>query len=210
MRNRTRLMLVTITAALVLAAMVGSASARRFEFSNTGIRAVWPAVSVSGGFGTEITCPVTLEGTLHSRTISKVIGQLIGYITRAIVGEVVCSGGSRMRALTETLSWHIQYSSFTGTLPNITAVNVSLINASFLLFISSLGASCLFRTSTAEPATLRFEREAGGVLTGALLGGSINSINGFPCNFGRITLSGRATVTLLGSTTTRIVVRLVQ
>jgi hypothetical protein len=36
-------------------------------------------------------CQVTLEGSLHTRTIAKVQGALIGYITTA---RLACSSGS--------------------------------------------------------------------------------------------------------------------
>jgi hypothetical protein len=50
-------------------------------------------------------CRLTLEGSLHARTIAKVAGALLGYITRFATGQ--CTQGTTI--LTETLPWHVRY-----------------------------------------------------------------------------------------------------
>jgi hypothetical protein len=63
-------------------------------------------------------CRLTLEGSLHTRTMAKVAGALLGYITRVTAAECVAA------MLTETLPWHVRYEGFSGTLPNITLLVV--------------------------------------------------------------------------------------
>jgi len=160
MRNRTKLVLTALTAALVLSAAVGSASATRLEISNTGIRVLYRALTFSeSGGGSETICPVTLEGTFHSRTISKVANSLVGFITRAFSASASCTGAGRAVVLAGTLPWHVRYESFEGTLPNITGINLLLEGASFL--ITEFGVSCLYRGQARGTAV----REAGGAIT---------------------------------------------
>jgi len=148
MRTYVKLILGAATAAVVLGAAVSSASARRIEVSSQRFHQVWTSISFAGEFATT-TCPVTLEGSFHSKTTSKVAGQLVGYISRVTVGNASCTAG-HSTALTETLPWHITYEGFTGTLPRITEIHILLIGAAFRFEI--LGGSCLVRTTTTEPA----------------------------------------------------------
>jgi len=150
MHTRSKLLLGALTAALVLGAAVGSASARRIQLSDQTFRAIWnPLVFSNAAESIEVRCAVTLEGSFHSKTLSKVNEQLVGYVTSAKVAEAGCAGG-RARALTETLPWHIRYESFAGTLPIITSISVRLVGASFLVEV--FGVSCLYATEAGHPA----------------------------------------------------------
>ncbi len=151
MTTSRKALLAGLIASLCLATAVSSASARRLETSEQHFLAIWTLLTFNeAGGGTPIECPVTLGGSFHSKTLSKVSGQLVGYITEAHVAEASCHN-ERARVLAETLPWHIQYNSFTGTLPNITGIRTTLIGASFL--VRAFGfISCLYRTSQAEPA----------------------------------------------------------
>jgi hypothetical protein len=190
-------------AAIIMAAAVATASANRLESSAQGIRAAWTTMTFAANGITTVTCPVTLEGTLHSRTITKVSGALIGYITRAIVGETACQAG-RARTLPETLPWHVQYLGFTAAagLPEIEKINIAVLNAAFLVQTRVLGSeiSCLYRTSATEPATGSFNRTlATGLLASASVGGRIRSATGGLCPPG--TLGGTSSsITRLGET----------
>jgi hypothetical protein len=215
MRTRSKLLLGTLTAAIVLAALVNTATARRLEISNTGIRHVWTNLEFTGFGGLFIVrCPVTLEGTLHSRTISKVSGQLIGYITRAIVGpREQCTGGSAV-ILTVTLPWHINYDRFIGELPRIRGIRLQLLNAGFNITARILGAetTCLFKSTHERPAfgILELNTE-----TGRVENLRADETEGIPRFEGAAAcpssgeFRGRATTTLLGNTTP-ITIRLVQ
>jgi hypothetical protein len=221
MRNRTKVVMTALTAALALSVAVSSASARRIELSNQNIRAVWEVNSKltlsNAEGGLTLACPVTLEGSFHSRTLSKVSGQLIGYVTRAFLtrsGCVVTGGVEDIRILngvettTNTLPWHIRYDSFTGTLPNITSIRLQLVNASFVL--TAFGVNCLYKSTTARPAFADTLVTAGAVTGLRALSERFIPVfeGGFLCPE-ETRFTGTARVTLLG-TTTAIRVRLVQ
>jgi len=148
MKTYVKLMLVAATATVVLGASVSTASARRIEVSSQRFHQVWSSLNFVGQFAT-VKCPVTLEGSFHSKTTSKVIGQLVGYISRVTVGNSSCTSG-HATALTETLPWHITYEGFSGILPRITEIHLLLVGAAFRFEL--LGGSCLARTTTTEPA----------------------------------------------------------
>jgi len=148
MKTHIKLILAAATATAVLGATVTTASARRIEVSNQRFHQVWRELSFEGEIAT-VTCPVTLEGSFHSKTTSKVAGQLVGYISRVTVGNSSCTSG-HATALTETLPWHITYQGFTGVLPRITEIHLLLVGAAFRFEL--LGGSCLSQTSTTEPA----------------------------------------------------------
>lgn len=201
MFRRSGLLLALITAAGVLAFGVATASAGRFNISNQGIRATWAAFRFNEGLA---TCPVTLEGTLHSRTIAKIARTLVGFITRAKIQT--CSVGAarwleELQGANNRLPWHIQYASFTGTLPTIETVRFQVIDLSFL--VTKMLESCLYRSTAAAPALLDFFREAGGALTIARFSNTEvipRVAGGLMCeNTAKLTGSGAPTV--LGSAT---------
>jgi hypothetical protein len=223
MRNRIKLLLTTLGAAIVLAAVVSSADANRIEVSNQSIRVVWSNLKFveGGGGGPSATCPVTLEGSFHSKTISKVSGQLIGYITAAALTNASCTfagGASSVRILNgveegathQTLPWHVRYDSFEGELPAITGIRLQLIGAAFLL--TAIGVSCLYQSTTAQPAFGNVLVTAGTVTdlrprTERLIPKFSGS--GLCPGSGRFSAASAATVTGQGNTTA-ITVTLVQ
>jgi hypothetical protein len=151
MHTHTKLMVAAATIAVFMAIIVTTAHASRFEPSEQGfvIRFAELASNLEGPF-IHVTCPVTLQGSFHSRTISKVCGQLIGHIAKASVAqtEPPCSGGSET-VLTENLPWHIQYTSFAGTLPLISRLRIAIVGARFL--IRDEGFSCLWQSGQRTP-----------------------------------------------------------
>jgi hypothetical protein len=186
-----KLLLAAAGATVLLGALVSSASAGRFEFSNQAIMAQWRSVEFNAAFGTT-RCQVTLEGTLHSRTMVKTVGSLMGYITRAILGP--CATGS-MTILTETLPWHVRYSGFTGTLPEIVSIIAHIIGFSKREREQG-GITCLERTTATRPAVITFHRDPiTHVLTEAGLSGRIGT--GAECFGAELTFtsdSGRVSV----------------
>lgn len=221
MRTHIKLVLTATAAALVLAAAVGTASARNLEVSNQSIRVVWTPLTFNGGAAGTIECNVTLEGTFVERTIAKVLGTLIGRVTRAIVGRP-CVGGTAWAyngtetnevlggTLATSLPWHITYQGFTGTLPRITSIRLLLIGAHFLLRkeIGGFPLLCNYTTTTTEPAEGIAEVEAGGAVGNLRADETrrIRSESGGLCPTGNFQNSGP--VTLLG-TTNRIIIRLI-
>jgi len=161
------------TTILVLALGVATASARNLSTSEQSIRATWSSLEFSAGV--TIRCRVTLEGSLHTRTIAKVARSLIGAGTRAIFahpctgGEAWADNGTESEPLGTAPSrgpGHLTYESFTGTLPNISAVSFSVSRISFVVQATILGLTCRGRYGRAEDnITGIAAREAGGGIT---------------------------------------------
>lgn len=187
--------LVTLVTACALLMLVGSASARILEISNQGIREVIENFTIRGG-GLTIVCPITLEGSFHSRTLAKTAGLLVGFITRAAF-RTPCEGLT-IRPLTETLPWHIQYRSFSGTLPLIERVRFSIVGFAFL--INLLGTSCLYRTTAEAPLGTGFLLEEEGTIRRINIEElvRIRLSSGIACP-SEMTASGEGRLTLLGN-----------
>src|SRR4029077_3157461 len=95
-----------------------------------------------------VRCPVTLEGSLHSRTIPKIVRVLlIGAVSTVRIKNESCTGGT---ASVLRLPWHMTYEGFRGTLPNITSVLLLLARFQFGLMVEIFGTrrTCLYGTST--------------------------------------------------------------
>jgi hypothetical protein len=212
MRKSAKALMMTLAAAILLAAATSTATANSLEVSNQGIRAYFPSLIFGqlGGGGNTLTCPVTLEGTFHSRTISKVSGALIGYITRARVQETACIGSANIpnahaQVLQETLPWHVDYLGFEGTLPSVNLL-LGLLNTAFRILELPLGATCLYRGT----AKGRFIRAAGGEgrLRADETFGIAKREGSILCPATGAFTGTSETVTLLG-TTTSIILRLI-
>jgi hypothetical protein len=154
-----RLLLAAALTASFLALACSSASAIQLSLSEPTFRVVWTPARFTFS-GVTVSCNVTLEGSFHSTSLTKVTGSLIGYVTRATPGS--CSNGT-MSVLTATLPWHVQFGSFTGTLPNITTMTTRVIGMSASW--TFLGLTCLGRTEAGTPAGLIAERNGAGTLT---------------------------------------------
>ena len=206
MKNRTKLLLAALTAAITLGALVGTTSANRIALSNNTFRATWSRIRFIGF--ASIECQVTMEGSFHSRTLAKVAEGLIGYVTRATVAEGACTGGS-VRVLAATLPWHIRFESFSGTLPNITVAWKRIVGAAFQV---SFGSSACLIASTAASPLKGGANISGGVVENLRINESasipISSGNAIVCgNSGRIEGTTNS-LTVLGSTS-KITVTLV-
>lgn len=155
MRNRSKLLLAALAATAVFGALVATASATRIAMSEQHFRATWTNLEFQavGGIFT-IKCPVTIEGSFHSSTISKVLEALVGYVTQAAVGAPAACTGGTVTILTANLPWHIRYNGFSGTLPEITRIHLRLILAEFLINRNDLALgrfSCLYRSTPTNP-----------------------------------------------------------
>jgi hypothetical protein len=200
MRLAQRTRLTLLTAALLLAAIAGTAAANTLDMNEQTFRSSWRELTFSAG-EFSVSCPVTLEGTFTPGsfgTIAKTAGNTMARVTRTGFGT--CTGGTA-RALAETLPWSVKYSSFAGTLPNITGVTAHLIGASFLVNPRGLEMNCLGRTEESHPIDLAFERNASSEITGARLNEALTiplTGGGF-CGLFSGSVSGRASVTDAGS-----------
>jgi hypothetical protein len=217
MTTRSKLALAALAATMLMSFAASTASARRIFLSNQRWLAIWPVLTLSAPTaGNTIRCPVTLEGSFHSATLSKVSGQLIGYVTQGRVNEPACTGGNA-RVEAASLPWHTLFISFSGTLPIISSVRLSLINATFEVEPEG-GPFCRTKTTTREPAFGEI-----GIIAGAEAGNRIARTltpdrnvgielrGSFICEIaGRGFFEGVAEVFLQGSTSTRVLVRLVQ
>lgn len=164
MRTRIGSVPAALAAALALALAAGTASANRLSYSEVNFRIVWASLRFSESGGNfPITCPVTLEGSFHERTLAKTRELAVGYITRASVNNAGCTEGQGT-VLTETLPWTVKFQSFSGTLPNILTVRHLLIGAAFQVE-PGLGIVCLATSSERFPAAGEASREAGGNIT---------------------------------------------
>jgi hypothetical protein len=225
-RTHTRIVLSALATALVLASAVSTAGARRLELSNQRIRVTWTGVNSltfeAGVEGLGVICELTIEGSFHSRTLSKVSGQLIGYITSAMVKRPciqnnmwVLNGTERLPNGTipaTTLPWHVLFVSFSGALPRITRLKLSLINFGFLISIPAFGLNCLYQSSATSPM---LDDVALSETTGQATTLSPDPSVPIPLRSGvgcpsEIAFAGSGAIRLQGSTTTLIFVRLVQ
>ena len=216
MHTRAKLILVSFVAAVALAALVGTASAQRFETSSTTVRATFPRLRFStevGVGGPEATCPVTLEGSFHSRTIVKTGESLVGYLTRAIINEPRCTLNGGVEAVSiqqASLPWHIRYESFVGSLPNITRVNLRVSSMGLTIRVS--GVNCLIKSTVARPVRGSATRNT---TTNQITSISVNTEAPIPRFEGSFLcptegiFQGEAAIRVLGSSTTLIFLRLV-
>lgn len=206
-----RLAIAAVASTVVMALVVSSAPARSFSISNQQIRAVWSPMIFRDPLGGVVECPVTLEGSLHSRTIAKVSYSLIGYITTARVGVPTDCVGGEATILNESLPWHVRYFGFDGTLPDITRIRILLSGGAFR--IRNPNGTCLFtlRDTTAEHGLGNFNRNTTtNQLTSVEVGGEITSNEA--CAFGlriRGRLSGTSISLRLLTTNELIFVRLI-
>lgn len=153
-----RKVLLTAGAVSVLLGLlvVSSASGRGFAVDNQSIRAAFSEVIFREPGGASTNCHVTLEGSLHSSTIAKVLGTLIGSVTRATLGR--CEVGTAT-ILTEALPWNIRYSGFQGRLPEITSLIVHVPGFAVRSRLSN-GITCLSTSEANEPVIGRLHFDA--------------------------------------------------
>ena len=165
-----RMLLIALCLALVISVMAGSAAAGRFSVDDQDFRIVWTEVSFVPDFVDPVRCGLTIIGSMHSRTITKTDGLLVGHVTSARTSFPTCTPREEgATALAFTLPWHVTYAVFTGTLPAITGVKLEILGASFDIFtIEDEGirtALCLARTEASEPGKVTLNVSRGLVTT---------------------------------------------
>jgi hypothetical protein len=198
-----KLLLASVGATVLLGALVSSASAGRFETNSQAIRSQWRSVEFSAPFGTT-RCQLTLEGTMHSRTLVKTIGSLVGYVTRAILGP--CATGSAT-ILTETLPWHVRYSGFSGILPEIISIILHILGDSWRVREPG-GLTCLARSTATRPVIGTFHRDTvTHVLTEVGIGGRIAT--GAECFGSEGTFTSDSGTVSVSNSTTRVSLSLI-
>lgn len=203
MRACHRTLLAGLTAALLLSAAAGFASANRFSLNESRFRIAWRSLEFAYFeeellFLGPLQCAVTLEGSFHSTLVSKVRGSLIAQVTRGAVGT--CTGGS-LTILAAGLPWALDYRDFTGTLPRIFTVLTQFIGAAFQTTIA--GITCLATSSAARPGGWIWHREESEVLLNVTGDpGILLPVTGMGCATFRLGMEGNGTITKAGSTAT--------
>lgn len=162
---------VALATAVLVVLATGAASANRLEVSSTPFTIAFNPLAITYA-GTTIRCPITLEGTFAARTFTKTVAQ-IGTLTRSNVATSSCVNG-RMTYNNETLPWRVNYTSFSGTLPSITAIRAALVGVSFNIE-GPLIPPCRFTTSSGESWNTELNRENGGSVTSVRAAGAIPS-----------------------------------
>ena len=198
MRTRSKLVLAVLGATIMMASAIGTAAARSLSITNQSFRGTFNNLEfIVEGFSTT-TCRVTLEGSLHARTMPKTVGTLIGYVTRVITGQ--CNP-NQVTIQNETLPWHVRYVGFSGRLPNIT-----------LILIRSQSSFTVSVCHTRSEIEARFSRDPLTTeLVLAQIRRQITSTTGLFCpvtNEAVFQSNGNGSVFLLGSNT-RISVTLI-
>jgi hypothetical protein len=197
MLRRLSAFLVSTFVTLIMTLGVTSATAGRLSTSHQNIRVTFNNVEFSAeGLSTD-TCHVTLEGSLHTRTISKTLGVLVGYVTH--VQTESCSVGTTI--LTASLPWHTTFNGFEGNLPTIFAIRIRVRRVSIAL--GSFGFICLAEGETEA-------RGSRNTSTGAVTAVDIPSQNvalrsgggfGCPAETGWLRTATPGTPTVLGTNT---------
>jgi len=162
MASHTRLLLVALASAVALAIAAAAAWGSEFTIGDREFKVTAEGLSFQAAERT-VRCPVTLQGSFSSGTFPKTVEARVATVSRVTLGA--CSGGT-VRILTETLPWTFLYSSFAGTLPNITSTTFHLAGAAFQIAPTG-GPTCLGRSSERFPLVSIWERETThGVVTG--------------------------------------------
>jgi hypothetical protein len=205
MMRTGKLTLAAVTATMLVAIAVSNASARNLSTNERFFRIAWASFELNDlVFGVSLRCPMTMEGSFHNATIAKVLGSLIGNVTRAVVKNASCTGG-HLTVLTERLPWGISYQGFTGRLPAIETLKILLIRPAFR--IEATGGPFIFNCLT-EPARIN------GIIRGALVGGNFKpetlafESEIWPCGELSERSVGSGNITKLGSTE-RILITLI-
>ncbi len=190
MSSYTRLLYAGICAAAALSLAVGSASARNLSITIKPLRAVWRSLEFANNINsTVVRCPVTLEGSFTSSTISKVVGILLGVVRRAEVANASCTNG-HVTIHSETLPWRRTFEVFFGTLPRITKIKILLIRATFE--IEEGGLTCTAETEEAHPGVgfLNLNETTGEVTSYSMEPTTRIPLRGGLCGLGEGSLSG--------------------
>lgn len=188
----SKLLFTTLGVSVLLGALVGGANARILSSSSQTWRATFRTVTFNGVFG-NIRCSLSLEGSFNARTIGKTaVSILYGHVNSANLGPCATGTATILRA---TLPWHVGFYRYFGTLPNVTVIG--LIIRTFSIRIREPFATCLATSSNESPAVLNLNRELGGAVATAELGGTIPTSCGatgsFESSRDPFTVSGSAT-----------------
>jgi hypothetical protein len=197
-----KLTLMTLLSLTIIASIAGSALARTGLVSTPSSVTETGAFQIEGGLGNPTRCSITLNITMHA-SVAKTAGALVG-LSRITVSTTRCSsgdGGLIVGGIHVTGAqgpYHMQYSSFAGTLPSITSVSLNVVGVSFWIRTPE-GVECEARNVTIHKSTT-----GGNPATGySIEAQNVPLGGGFLCSFSSGTISGfgtlasRLTITLI-------------
>lgn len=214
MSKLTRMVLVAANAVVALALISGVAAASRgLGFSYTEGETITGSGRTTFEEGEpfrvgRIMCAITIGIKATTRLIEKARGGVIGEVTSGITAGCLDSVGTRAQAFVlaeattnrERHPFPMFYSSFLGTLPEITGVLVSMARAAFLLEDPGRYTTCLYEGTQG----FLFSIQRGTIQSGSLLEREIlNKVSGpSECPLasrwaGTVTFNRRITITLL-------------
>jgi len=147
MRLPSKLGFAGLVAAVALLVTADTASAGRLSVTETGFEIAWNTVTLLTTASEPIRCGVTLSGRFEEATFVKRAGA-VGRVTHAGIWRA-CTGGTAT-ILRETLPWSVNYASFTGTLPEIRTVRLSVVGFSARGHPEG-SIECLLRTTATHP-----------------------------------------------------------
>jgi len=190
---RARLALLSVVVTLLLTTSIAGAAA--LSVNTTTFRVAFTSLSFATGIVT-IRCAVTLNGVID-RDIEKTRGLVVGAIIGGTLGRSCTEGSATL--LRETLPWDLSYSSFTGTLPNITSVNLTSTRLGAQL--SAFGVTCLYASTEAALSRVSINLSGSGQVTGLRMdeSASIPKRSGIEWCPAAISMQGTGTVTKLES-----------
>ena len=192
----SKLLLAVAGATVLLSALASSAVARNLSTSSQNIRATWARVNFAGGFGA-VECEVVLRGSFHSRTITKTVGTLSGFITEGSI--IRCSrGGGTVNS--ESLPWHVRYRSFTGTLPTISTISATITGAEWRVREPTFGVTCTVAAASSS-VLATFSLTTGTIVRADVSGSNL-------CGSISATLSG-STINVDNNAGTRVTITLI-
>jgi hypothetical protein len=189
-------------AALLVFAAATAASGNNLSINEREFELVWGSLTLTFNVGTTVSCPTTLLGHDHNVSFVKSIGQLIGFIDHVQRGR--CTGGTAT-PVESSLPWHETYEGFTGTLPNITSINILIagMSAQITTLVLGLSITCQATTTGAENLTVALNIAGGRVTSTTASSGTIDTVDvggGTNCDSLGITMriSGNGAKTTLG------------
>jgi len=144
-------LLALLIVALTFGIAASGASANRLSVSEEDAEIIWPEaedINFTAG-GNTVECSVTLLGSFHRRTITKVVASLIATVSHAVIGD--CDNGTVV--IDARPPWHVRYVNFTGTLPNITGVTIQLTGQRYTMTHTGSGTICLTNANANANAT---------------------------------------------------------
>jgi len=198
MYTHTKTILATLAATIALAAALGApaASARNLSETEKEFEVMFHPLTLSLG-GNNFSCPLTLLGTFNERTIPKTNTQVgrIRHVEPSTGAEPSpCTGGT-LTILNETLPWGISYVGFTGRLPAIEKIRLSLTGVAFRITPRG-SATCLAGTTTRNPGFGEASVGTGGRVEGLRADETISIplSGGFLCSFASGRFSGTGEV----------------